>query len=146
MMRKEIPMSGLFTQLSDEHHTLLPLITDVQQAAEAKDRAALKMHLIAAWDALTKELDAHMALEEEEAFPSLVRALGEAVLEPFKEEHREIRALRDLLLASAAAGKVPADPCLILCDLIVAHMQREELMLFPSACEALDLVESSAYR
>jgi iron-sulfur cluster repair protein YtfE (RIC family) len=113
----------------------------MQQAAEIKDRAALKVYLIAAWDALTKELDAHMALEEEEAFPSIGRVLGETFLEPFQEEHREIRALRDLLLASVADGEAPADLCLILCDLIEAHMQREELALFPSACEALDLVE-----
>lgn len=136
---------SVLTYLSDEHRMLLPLIVDVQLAAEAKDRAALKIHLTAAWDALTKDLDAHMALEEEVAFPSISRALGEGLLKPFQEEHREIRALRDLLLEWAAAGKVPADLCLILCNLIVAHIQREELMLFPSACEVLDLVGSLAY-
>jgi iron-sulfur cluster repair protein YtfE (RIC family) len=121
------------------------LITNIQQAAEAKDRTALQVHLTAAWDVLTKALDAHMDLEEEVAFPPIGRALGERLLQPFQEEHREIRALRDLLLANAAAGKVPADLCLILCDLIVAHIQREELMLFPSACATFDLVESRAY-
>ena len=137
---------SVFTSLSDEHRTLLALIADVQQAAEAKDRVALKVHLTAAWDALTGELDAHMSLEEEVAFPSIGRALGEAIPKPFEEEHREIRGLRDLLLEWVAAGKVPLDLCLILCNLIVAHMQREDLTLFPAACESLDLEASLAYR
>jgi iron-sulfur cluster repair protein YtfE (RIC family) len=137
---------NVFAYLSNEHRTLLPLIANVQQAAEAKDRAALKVHLTAAWNALTRELDAHMALEEEVAFPSIGRELGEAITKPFEEEHREIRALRDLLLKWAGAEKVPLDLCLILCNLIVAHTQREELMLFPLTCQSLDLAESFAYQ
>lgn len=136
---------SVFMYLSDDHRILLPLIVDIQQAAEAKDRAALKIHLAASWDVLTRQLDAHMALEEEVAFPSIGRVLGETMLKPFQQEHREIRALRDLLLEKVAAGKAAPDLCLILCDLLVAHMQREELMLFPSANPAFDLVESPAY-
>lgn len=136
---------SVLTDLSDEHRVLLPLIADVQRAAEEKDRAALKVHLDAAWDALTWELDAHLALEEETAFPSIGKTLGETMLKPFQEEHREIRALRDLLLESAAAGKVPPDLCLILCNLLVAHIQREETTLFPLAHQALDVMESVAY-
>ena len=136
---------SVLTYLSDEHRSLLALITDMQQAAEAKDRIALQVRFTAARDALTRELEAHMALEEAVAFPPIGRARGEHFLEPFQEEHREIRALRDLLLERAAAGKVPADLCLILCDLIIAHMRREERMLFTPACEAIELVESPVY-
>jgi iron-sulfur cluster repair protein YtfE (RIC family) len=133
---------SVLSNLSEDHRTLLPLIADVQQSAEAKDRAALKIHLSAAWDALTWELDAHMAFEEEVAFPPIGRARDEMFLKPFEEEHREIRALRDLLLTQAAAGKAPLDLCLILCDLILAHMRREELKLFPSAGE-ISLLQGS---
>jgi iron-sulfur cluster repair protein YtfE (RIC family) len=137
---------SVFTHLADEHRALLALVADVQQAAEAKDRAALKVHLTAAWDALTGGLDAQMTLEEEVAFPSIGPVVGEAFLQPFGEEHREIRALRDLLVEWAAEGRVPPDLCLILCNLIVAHMRREERTLFPSTCEALDLEARLASR
>jgi hemerythrin-like domain-containing protein len=136
---------SVFTYLLDEHRSLLPVLAALEQAAEAKDRNALKAHFIVAWPALTKELEAQMTLEEEVAFPRISRMMGENFLKPFREEHREIRALRDLLLEQAAAGKVPVDLCLILCELIVAHIQREDLTLLPSACEVLDLTEVPAY-
>ncbi len=94
---------SVFLYLADEHRTLLTLLAHVQQAAEAKDRAALKMHLTAAWDALTRELDAHLALEEEAVFPSIGKTLGETMLKPFQEEHREIRALRNIVNTSSRA-------------------------------------------
>jgi hemerythrin-like domain-containing protein len=128
----------VLARLSDEHGTLLPLIVDIQAAAEARDNAALVARLIAGRAALTEELDAHIALEEDAAFTLIEKAVGGELVASFRTEHTEIRTLRDDVLAGADAGSVPVGLCLQLCDLIQAHMRREDTMLFPSADDALD--------
>ena len=130
--------TNVLARLSDEHDTLLPLIVAIQAAAEAQDETALIAELTAGRAALTQELDAHIALEEEVAFSLIGQAIGEEMITPFRAEHTEIRALRDNILAQADAGVASFDLCLQLCDLIQSHMQREDMMLFPSAREALD--------
>jgi hemerythrin-like domain-containing protein len=130
--------TNVLTRLSDEHDTLLPLIVEIQAAVASQDKTALIEQLITGRVALTHELDAHIALEEDVAFSIIEQAIGEEMITPFRTEHTEIRALRDEVLAQADAGSVPFDLCLQLCDLIQAHMQREDLMLFPSARNALD--------
>jgi hemerythrin-like domain-containing protein len=128
----------VLARLSSEHDTLLPLIVDIQAAAEAGDNATLVARLKAGRAALTGELDAHIALEEDVAFALIGQAIGEEFVAPFRSEHTEIRALRDEVLAGADASDVPIGLCLQLCDLIQAHMQREDAMLFPSARDALE--------
>ncbi len=131
--------TNVLTRLSDEHDTLLPLIVEIQAAAEAQDKTALIEQLITGRAALTHELDAHITLEEDVAFSIIGQAIGEEIITPFRDEHTEIRALRDKILAQADAGVAPFSLSLQLCDLIQAHMQREDMMLFPSAREALDI-------
>ncbi len=124
-------------RLSEEHRELLPLLVAVQRAAESGDAAALAAKLAGAQAALTGELDAHIVLEDDIAFPAIAEALGDGIVTPFRAEHVEIRELRDQVLANAAEGRVSVARALQLCDLITAHMEREEAMLFPSAREAL---------
>jgi hemerythrin-like domain-containing protein len=128
----------VLARLSSEHDTLLPLIIDIQAAAEAGDNATLVARLKAGQAALTGELDAHIALEEDVAFALIGQAVGEELVAPFRAEHTEIRVLRDEALAGADAGNVPFGRCLQLCNLIQAHMQRKDAMLFPSARNALE--------
>lgn len=123
----------VFTTLSQEHETLLPLLLAIQSAAEAADIPALVEKLTAGRQALTTELDAHIALEDDGVFVSIEDALGKEVVLPFRAEHNEIRTLRDRMLAGADAGRVSSDLCLQFCDLLQEHMQREDAMLFPSA-------------
>ena len=127
----------VLARLSEEHETLLPLIKDIETAAEARDMHLLLKNLANGREALTAELDAHIALEEDDAFALIEQAMGEGFVAPFRSEHREIRALRDQVLAGADAGRVPVSLCLQLCDLIQEHMQREDAMLFPSARNAI---------
>ena len=129
--------TDVFTMLSQEHETLLPLILAIQASAEAGDRPSLLKKLTAGRQALTTELDAHIALEDDSAFVSVEEALGQEVVLPFRLEHNEIRALRDRMLAGADAGRVSIDLCLQFCDLIQVHMQREDAILFPSALSAI---------
>ncbi|MGZ3610586.1 MAG: hemerythrin domain-containing protein [Ktedonobacteraceae bacterium] len=129
---------NVLARLSDEHDTLLPLIVEIQAAAEAQDETALLDELVAGRAALTEELDTHIALEEDVAFNIIGQAIGEEIVTPFRVEHTEIRVLRDEVLSQANAGVAPFNLCLQLCDLIQAHMQREDMMLFPSARDALD--------
>lgn len=130
--------ANVLTMPSDEHDTLLPIIVEIQAAAEVQDETALFAELVANRAALTQELDAHITLEEDVAFTLIEKAIGEEIVTPFRTEHAEIRALRDEVLSQADTGVAPFNLCLQLCDLIQAHMQREDLMLFPSARGALD--------
>ncbi len=131
--------TDVLARLSDEHDMLLPLIVEIQAAAEAQDNTALIAKLVAGRAALTDELDTHIALEEGVAFTIIENSVGEEFVTPFRTEHTEICALRDAVLAQADSGSVPISLCLQLCELIQAHMQREDMMLFPSACNALDI-------
>jgi hemerythrin-like domain-containing protein len=130
--------TNVLARLSEEHDTLLPIIVEIQAAAEAQNETALFAELISGRAALTQELDAHITLEEDVAFALIGEAISEEILTPFRTEHTEIRALRDEVLSHVDAGVTPFNLCLQLCDLIQAHMQREDMMLFPSAREALD--------
>ncbi len=126
----------VLSRLSDEHETLLPLIAEIQAAAEAQDTSALLDELTAGRAALTQELDEHIRLEEDVAFSLIEQSVGEEIVIPFRTEHTEIRMLRDEVLSQADAGVAPFNLCLQLCDLIQTHMQREDMMLFPSARDA----------
>ncbi len=130
--------TNVLARLSDEHDTLLPIIVEIQAAAEAGDATALLDELISGRAALTQELDAHITLEEDVAFSLIGQAIGEEIVTPFRAEHTEILALRDEVLSQADSEIAPFNLCLQLCDLIQAHMQREDMMLFPSAREVLD--------
>ena len=125
-------------RLSNEHETLLPLIAELQAAAEAKDTAALLDELTSSRTALTQELDAHITLEEDVAFSLIEQSVGDGIVTPFRTEHTEIRMLRDEVLSQANAGVASFDLCMQLCDLIQSHMQREDMMLFPSVRDVLN--------
>lgn len=128
----------VLARLTGEHDVLLPLIVEIQAAAEAQDNTALIAKLIAGRAALTDELDTHIALEEGVAFTIIENSVGEEFVTPFRTEHTEICALRDAILAQIDSGRVPVSLCLQLCDLIQAHIHREDMMLFPLARNALD--------
>ncbi len=128
--------TDVLSRLSGEHDTLLPIIVEIQAAAEARDAVALFDELTASRAALTQELDEHIMLEEEVAFSLIKQSVGEGIVAPFRSEHAEIRILRDEVLSQADAGVAPFDLCIQLCDLIQSHMQREDIMLFPTARNA----------
>ncbi len=110
----------------------------MQAAAEAQDATALFDELATGRAALTQELDEHIRLEEDVAFSLIEQSVGEEIVTPFRSEHTEIRSLRDEVLSRADAGVASFNLCLQLCDLIQSHMQREDMMLFPSARDVLE--------
>lgn len=122
-------------QLSQEHDALRILLERIEAAAEARDTVALSVSLEVARAALTTDLDAHISVEEAEAFSPIAEALGVGLVAPFYEDHVEIRATRDEVYARLERAEAPYAQALRLCDLILAHQQREDLMLFPSARE-----------
>jgi hemerythrin-like domain-containing protein len=125
--------SDIFGELSQEHERLRFLLQRIQRAAETRDAAALAEALAAGRAALGAELDGHIATEEATVFATVREELGEGLVAPFQEEHREIKALRDLVLGWSRATDPPYEPSLELCDRILQHQQREDLMLFPTA-------------
>lgn len=127
----------VLTRLASEHDTLRAHLERIQVAAETRDTAALGASLEAARAALTDELDTHIAVEEAEVFAAVAEPLGEGIVQPFTDEHVEIRRLRDQVYTLLEQGRAPFDASLNLCELILAHQQREDLMLFPSAREVI---------
>jgi hemerythrin-like domain-containing protein len=127
----------MMAQLSREHEILRAHLERIESAAAARNADELRACLYAAHDALNDELDGHIATEEAEAFSAIAETMGDGLLTPFYDEHVEIRALRDDIYTQLARGEAPYSLCLRLCELILAHQQREDMMLFPSAREAL---------
>lgn len=130
-------MMDILTQLSSEHDDLRALLTRIESAAEARDAAALAQSLELSRAALTTELDAHIATEEAEAFAAIADALGEGLVAPFRADHAEIRATRDEVYERLGRGEPPYEASMRLCALLLSHQMREDLMLFPSAREAV---------
>jgi hypothetical protein len=118
--------------LSREHEHLRILLERLQAAAEARDASALVEALNEARHALGEELDAHIAVEESSVFAAAEAALGAGFVMPFREEHRQIEALRGAVLAWNGAADPPYGDCIELCERILEHQQREDVMLFPA--------------
>ena len=119
---------------------------EIQRTAEARDIPALLKNLANGREALTTELDAHIALEEDDAFALIEQVVGKEFVAPFRAErqgnaHSAGQACWRVRPAGAYRRRWEhtADLCLELCDLIHEHMQREDAMLFPSARDALAL-------
>lgn len=127
----------ILAQLSTEHEYLRALLAHIESAAEASDVAALTQSLEQARNALATELDAHIATEEAEAFAAIASALGDDLVAPFRADHAEIRATRDEVYERLGRGEAPFEASQRLCALLLSHQLREDLMLFPSAREAV---------
>ena len=130
-------MMDILTQLSSEHDELRAVLTHIEAAAEARDAAALTENLQMARATLTVELDAHIATEEIEAFDVISDTLGEELVAPFRADHAQIRATRDEVYEHLECGETPYEASMRLCTLLLSHQEREDLMLFPSAREAV---------
>lgn len=127
----------VITQLSNEHAALRGHLELIELAAESRSAAELSRHLEAAHDALTDELDAHITVEEAEVFSAAAGTLGDELVAAFYDDHAAIQALRDEIFRQIAQGQPPFEQSLHLCELILSHQQREDLMLFPSVRTAM---------
>jgi hemerythrin-like domain-containing protein len=127
----------VITQLSNEHAALRVHLEQIELAAESRSAADLSRHLEAARDVLTDELDTHIAVEEGEVFSAAAGTLGDDLVAAFYDEHAAIQALRDEIYRRIAQGQPPFEQSLHLCELILSHQQREDMMLFPSVRTAM---------
>lgn len=130
--REGFYLSELVDRLEAEHARLLALVSELSQAVEAGDAQAAAA-LVGPPTAFTTELDDHIDVEDHELFPTLAEELGQGVVGVFSDEHAEIVALRDRLVAGASADEVPLELCAEFCGLLAAHMEREDTALFPAA-------------
>lgn len=85
---------------------------------------------------LSTAVRAHNEAEERALFPLLD---DDPTVPVFVEEHRQLRALEEDLVAGLEAGDPPrvAGIALRVVDLLRSHIEREDHMLFPSARAAL---------
>ncbi len=139
MRTETTAFATLIDQLSAEHAELLPCtdkLLDLAVEAGAELRETVKKYAAK----LETPLDQHIVQEDDVLFPAYARASGgEDLVAQFRAEHRDIIALRNELLAlceggdSSKLGAVASQ----FAELLGDHMRREDMMLFPSAREAL---------
>ena len=123
----------------DEHKIALRALERLEQAALAlRTGADTARHLAVAREVhgvLSTAVRAHNDAEERALFPLLEDDPTVAV---FVEEHRVLRGLeQELADGLAADGRRVAGTALRIVDLLRAHIEREDHMLFPSARAAL---------
>ncbi len=129
--------SGLLQLIDDlerEHDDVRGALGALGDLAEGGDVAGLAAALPSVAPVLVAGLDAHSGAEDETLFPAVAEQLGEGVVAAFVAEHAEILAVRDELYRG---GDGAAAVCLQLRALLESHMDREELVLFPSVRELL---------
>lgn len=133
-----ISYATLIDQLSAEHAELLPWVDRILALAAGAD-AELREAVASGADKIGGPLEHHIAQEDNILFPAYAQASGgPGLVAQFEEEHREILQLRDELLAACESndgrlGMLTAR----FAELIGDHMRREDMMLFPSARDAL---------
>jgi hemerythrin-like domain-containing protein len=130
----------IIDRLSAEHAELLPCAAKLTELA-AVNAAELGETIGRCAAKLGAPLDAHIAEEDNVLFPAYAGESGdEGLVEQFRSEHRDLLALRDALLAACrdkAAPQKLGGIAARFADLLTSHMTREDMMLFPSAREAL---------
>ena len=136
-----IKVDEVIDQLLAEHQEVLPRVRRLAESAAA-DRLELERAYGDAAPLLGAPLEAHIALEDDVLFPAYAEASGaEDVVAQFRDEHRQILALRDELRACHEGrddgGRSIVELSAALCELLSSHMEREEQVLFPSARAAL---------
>ncbi len=130
-MTKE--MIVLIDRLESEHVDVLQALKTVRVAVEAHDGAALREALEASGEEFGTALNLHIEAEDEHLFPQIAEMIGEGMVSVFVDEHVQIKALRDQVYERLAQGETDFDGCAELCELLSAHTQREDQVLFPSA-------------
>lgn len=133
--------SSLIDALSAEHAELLPQLERLMNVATA-NAPLLHTAVDEIAGRIGAALDEHIAQEDTVLFPAYAEAAGDSELVgQFGAEHREIMSLRDELLAVRSHGGDGAGLggiALRLADLLISHMTREDMMLFPTMREVLD--------
>ena len=125
----------LIEQLEQEHRQMRDALAHLAEVPADADLAAVAAALRDLAPVLVAGLDEHSAAEDNTLFPALGEAVGGAA-EAFRAEHDDIRSWRDQLYESPSVGdrlRAGAE----LQELLEAHMDREEAMLFPSARDVL---------
>ncbi len=140
------PTNDAFARLRLDHARLLSRFSELEHAGITEPGEAFEdgpLHELAAH--LGSEFAAHMATEDAEMFPPLVRALPElrGTLVQLTCEHVEVRGMLGALctLLSQPRGSARDEQLRVLVrdliDLIRLHVRREECVVFDLAARVL---------
>lgn len=121
--------------LTEEHQKLRPFLYRLEQAVQESGESNLHDALGASRQALGKDLDHHILLEDAKVFPNIAQYLGQDMIQAFVDDHRQIQNVRDRLYSSPKNQQRSLTETLV--DLLQDHLAREENMLFPSAEQAM---------
>ena len=127
----------LIGQLEHEHDEVRAALARLDGLPAGADLTVVTATLGDLAPVLVAGLDQHSAAEDTILFPALGEGLG-AAAEAFAAEHVDIRAWRDQLYQAATVAERLAAAA-ELRELLQAHMEREENMLFPSARDELTM-------
>ena len=126
---------NLIDQLEQEHRQMRDALARLGEVPADADLATVVATLHDLAPVLVARLDEHSAVEDTTLFPALAEAVGAAV-DVFRAEHVDIRSWRDQLYGSpSVVDRLRAGAELR--ELLEAHMDREDAMLFPSARDVL---------
>jgi hypothetical protein len=127
-------MTDIAGSLSAHHDVLDALVADALGAARERRWAAYR----ARFAELRRALVEHMTYEDEELFPGLARAVGEAEVAPLREQHERLQRLFETL--GAAAPEHDPEGCIAeiaaLADLLREHHEAERRVCYPQSARA----------
>ncbi len=137
-MTAELPVGiALVDQLSKEHDEVRSLLSGIEDLTAHNDLGGAVDHILSGSAVIGEALDEHIVAEDETLFPALASEMGQELLNGFIEEHVRIKQLRDLVISSARANNLSVGETEEFCQVLREHMDKEDMMLFPSARELL---------
>jgi len=137
-MTAELPAGiALLDQLAKEHDEVRSLLEGIEDSAARSDLVGAVEQVLAGSGVIGEALDEHIVAEDTTLFPALVTEMGQELVDGFIQEHVRIRKLRDLVVSSARKNTLTAADTEEFCQLLREHMDKEDMMLFPSARELL---------
>ncbi len=128
---------ALIGTLEKEHVEVRDALDRIDKAVDTNDPAALKDALEHGIPVLTEGLDGHSAAEDDSLYPAIADALGQGLVDAFVDEHDRIRSLRNQIYGAIDKGRADFGASAEFSELLRSHIDREEMMLFPSARDLL---------
>ena len=136
-MSTNTELLALICTLEEEHVEVKDALDRIDKAVDTDDPSALKDALDRGVPVLTEGLDGHSAAEDDSLYPAIADALGQGLVDAFVDEHDRIRSLRNQIYAAVKSSKADFSASVEFSELLRSHIDREEMMLFPSARDLL---------
>ena len=136
-MSTNTELLDLISALEKEHIEVRDALDTIDKAIDTDNPAALKDALENGVPVLTEGLDGHSTAEDDSLYPAIADLLGQGLVDAFVDEHDRIRSLRNQIYGAINRVKADFGASGEFSELLRSHIDREEMMLFPSARDFL---------